>query len=83
MRFFSFHVNANKFIFEEEIDRNTRNERKEKKKWKIFVKFFLFLTFIYKILYFRHRSDLLPVIKKDEVYRYKTSTRIIARATKR
>lgn len=58
-------------------------KEKKKKKWKIFVKFFLFLTFIYKILYFRHRSDLLPVIKKDEVYRYKTSTRIIARATKR
>lgn len=70
------------FIFEEKIDRDARNERKEKKNGK-FVKFFLFLTFIYKILYFRHRSDLLPVIKKDEVYRYKTSTRIIARATKR
>lgn len=36
------------------------------------MKFFLFLTSIYNFLYFRHRFDLLSVIKEDEVYRYKT-----------
>lgn len=62
------------FIFEKKkntIDRDARNERKEKKK-KIMENlceiFFLFLTSINKILYFRHRSDLLSVIREDEVY---------------
>lgn len=58
-------------------------EKKKKNNGKSLWNFFLFLTSINKILYFWHRSDLLSVIREDEVYRYKTSTRIIARATKR
>lgn len=34
--------------------------------------FFISHVDIYKFLYFRHRFDLLSVIKEDEVYRYKT-----------
>lgn len=60
-------------------------EMKEKKKkiMENLCEIFFYFLLINKILYFWHRSDLLSVIREDEVYRYKTSTRIIARATKR